>query len=100
MMSEQVPHGPAADFIRELTPGDVVRSYDPRTFQALAIARGIRVYLETGMLVNRSYKPGAMLGTAERILGRKFAGNKLRLNLQLAADALKAWADERSNLNG
>lgn len=47
--------------------------HDPETIRRLAIASALRLYARTGMKANRSYTPKAMMATAERLTGQRFA---------------------------
>lgn len=52
---------------------------EPRTYQALVIAKALEIYANTGMKVNRAYTPTAMLKMAEKITGKNFKrGDYLR----------------------
>lgn len=64
-------------------------SYNPSTYQAVAIAHALEFYNKTGTQVNRAYTPKNMLQMAEKITGQKF---KARDYLG-AAKALKQWAE-------
>lgn len=58
---------------------------DPTTYQRVAIAKALELYVKTGMLVNRAYTPTNMLKTASRLTGQKFRrGEYLK-----AAEALR-----------
>lgn len=58
-------------------------------FQALTLARGLRLYAKTGMKPNRAYTPTRMLQTAEAITGLKFK----RGEYEKAAQALTLFAE-------
>jgi len=61
----------------------------PEQFQAITLARALRLYARTGMKANRAYTPSAMLATASRITGRAYPA---RAYTQ-AADDLFCWAE-------
>ena len=56
--------------------------------RAIAIAKALELYANTGMRVNRAYTPAAMMRAAREITGLTF---KPRAYLS-AASALKLWA--------
>lgn len=59
---------------------------DPRTYQAIALKHGLRLYAATKMKPNRAWTPTAMLRTASNITGNTYKrGEYLR-----AADDLDA----------
>lgn len=67
-------------------------------FQCLAIASALRFYAKTGMKVNRAYTPSAMMSTAARLTGQRFA----KRDYLGAAVALTALADsmkDQANAN-
>ena len=47
-------------------------SYNPRVYQAVAIASGLDFYAKTGMKVNRAYTPKNMMTMATKITGQTF----------------------------
>ena len=59
----------------------------PQQYQAVVVAKALRLYAKTGLKVNTAYTPKAMLATAERITGKKF-----RRDYLAAAEALEEWA--------
>lgn len=61
---------------------------EPRIYQALALAAGLRLYAKTRIKPNRAWTPKGMRETAERITGRKFQAR----DYQGMADALQSWA--------
>jgi len=65
----------------------------PEQFQAITLARALRLYARTGMKANRAYTPSAMLATASQITGQSFPS---RAYLE-AADALTTWADRQAS---
>jgi hypothetical protein len=60
-------------------------------FAATAIASAMRLYLRTGLRVNRAYTPKNMIAKAEEITGQKFTGTA-RAKLEAAERALSTWA--------
>lgn len=73
-------------------------SVSPAIFQALAIAKALRLYHGTGMKVNSAYTPINMRLMAEKITGQRF---KSRDYLGMA-QALEEFADNlrlTQNLN-
>lgn len=58
-------------------------SVDPRTFQLLVIASGLKLYAATGMKPNRAYTPKAMMAAAAALTGKTY---KPRAYLEAAAD--------------
>lgn len=67
-------------------------SVSPAIFQALAIAKALRLYHGTGMRVNSAYTPINMRLMAEKITSKKF---KSRAYLEMAA-ALEEFAHNLS----
>ena len=65
---------------------------NPRTYQALAIARALELYRDTGMKANRAYTPKNMLATAEKITGKNYK----RGAYSEAASDLRAWATDNA----
>jgi hypothetical protein len=65
--------------------------YDPRTYQALVLAKALEIYDKTRMQVNRSYTPRRMILTATNITGIQFKSR----DYEGAAKALRTWIDER-----
>jgi len=45
---------------------------DPNLYRALAIAKALKLYDNTGMKVNKAYTPTAMLRSAARITGNNY----------------------------
>lgn len=45
---------------------------NPRTYQALAIRAGLRLYAKTGMKPNSAWTPTRMLKTAASITGKEY----------------------------
>lgn len=60
-------------------------------FQALAIKGALKLYVNTGMQVNRAYTPKNMIMMVERITGKKFKRGQNRQ----ALEALEAWINEK-----
>jgi stage V sporulation protein SpoVS len=60
-------------------------------FAAIAIARGLDFYAQTGMKINRMYTPANMRRKAEEITGLKF---KSRDYAGMSA-ALRKWANDQ-----
>jgi hypothetical protein len=44
----------------------------PRTYQAVVVAKALKLYAKTGMKANRAYTPTNMLRTAGNITGKKY----------------------------
>lgn len=63
-------------------------SVNPKTFQALVIAKALELYAQTGIKVNRAYTPKNMLAMANKLTGKPF---KPRQYLE-AATALREYA--------
>lgn len=60
-------------------------SIDPRVFQALSIASGLKLYASTGMKPSRSYTPTNMMRAASAITGKTFKAR----DYMTAANALR-----------
>lgn len=65
----------------------------PQHFQIVVVAKGIELYLKTGIKPSRMWTPSNMLATASKITGKTYKRGQLA---QAAAD-LKALAVERAN---
>ena len=61
----------------------------PEVYQAIVIAKALRLYARTGIKASRACTPRNMIRTAERITGRKFAA---RAYIE-AATALEEFAN-------
>lgn len=64
---------------------------EPRDFQMVVVARGIELYLKTGMKPSSMWTPSNMLQTASRITGKNYKRSQLRL----AASDLNAIIKEK-----
>lgn len=67
-------------------------SYDPATYQLVALKAGLKLYAKTGMKPNTAWTPTAMMRTAERLTGKTFK----RRDYQAAISALQEKLDESS----
>lgn len=65
---------------------------NPSIFQALVIAKALRLYSKTGIKANRMYTPTNMRLMAEKITGLRFASR----DYISMATALEAYADNLS----
>jgi hypothetical protein len=62
-----------------------------RVYAATVLMSAIKLYIKSGMKVNRAYTPANMLATASQYTGKTYK----RGQLQLAFDDLRAWCDEQ-----
>lgn len=65
----------------------------PQQFQIVVVARGIELYLKTGIKPSRMWTPGNMLATASKLTGKTYKRGQLA---QAAAD-LNAIAEDWAN---
>jgi hypothetical protein len=63
-------------------------SADPRDYQALAMRKAIKLWVDHGIKVNRAYTPAAMARTASTITGLSYTSSKK--SLQKAVDDITA----------
>lgn len=66
-------------------------TYDPVTYQMVALKAGLKLYAKTGMKPNTAWTPKAMLATAERLTGKTFK----RRDYDAAIAALQEKLDEQ-----
>lgn len=63
-------------------------------FRAFAIASALRLYAKSGISVNRSWTPAAMLKAASEITGKTYKRMPNRGHYALAAFGVQSWAEE------
>lgn len=65
---------------------------DPHSYQAIVLAKALRLYAHSNISVNRAYTPKAMMRTAAQITGQKFSAR----DYIGAASALETWVQEHA----
>lgn len=65
---------------------------EPHIYQAVVVAKALRLYARSNVRVNRAYTPSAMMRMAKRITGQKFSAR----DYIGAASALETWVQEHA----
>jgi hypothetical protein len=77
------------DYLARTNNGQTFVGGDVRIYQALLLASALNLYAKTGIRVNKSYTPTAMLRVANKLTGHNYR----RGQYAAAATALRELAD-------